>query len=305
MAKKHTWKGDIVVSTQEDRSSPSRDSLDSGFSSFPASPSNNALIDAPPQLINCSLYNNQLQEDAPPPLLNCALYNNQLQDDEDEPVCKMPRLVPIDEEELECEQIESPASSPLSIPEKEWEKPKPEAASIPQVQEESTSTKQTQKRRVRISTPDEVADENEDPYAKCMKPQHPCLWANCTEEFYAVNDLYDHTMEQHFCSLRPSGSSSTSTIATSNQRKRIIRDDKEELASEKKYRCQWRDCEMSLRRGTPEKKVSILQSIGLSTLFDKRIKILKIIVKLWLFSLSGFKITLKLGMHKKLSLLNV
>lgn len=243
-AKKHTWNGK-VVQTQDDRLSPSRESLDSGFGSFPASPNSSTNADGPPALTKCCDYFNS-QADTPPTLINCSVYES-----DDEPVFKMPRLFAIGEEEDEEDEISqptSPISPPLSVPEKEVEEPKPETASIPI---DSTTTL---KKRVRITTPEEV-DENVDLYEKYSKPQHPCLWANCSDEFFDVNDLYDHTMEQHFHALQPSTSSLPSTSTA--QRRMAVRDDKEELASEKKYRCQWGDCEQSLRRGAADKKVSI------------------------------------------------
>jgi hypothetical protein len=235
MAKKHNWQGEVI----EDRSSPSRFSLDSGFSSFPASPSTNGSLDAPPPLIKCEYFDEtQSQEDLPPPLLvNCALY-----EENEEPVYKMPRLTAIGNEDKEESTIQ--LDSLLNVPKKE-------AASIPSYEEPIIKSA----KRVRISTPEEAVKENDDPYAKCLKPQHPCKWAECTQEFFDVNDLYDHTVEKHFCSLKPSASS-TST----NQRIRVVRDDKEELATEKKYRCQWRECDMSLKRGTAEKKFEWLQT---------------------------------------------
>lgn len=271
MAKKHNWKGEIVISSQEDRFSPSRDSLDSGFSSgfssFPASPSTNvALDDLPPRLTKC--------DDLPPPLINFSLYE---EDEDDEPAAKMPRLVAIgeeneeDEEMFECENNNSILPQ-LDMIEKELDEVKSEV----DIQQESTISA---KKRVRISTPDETTnDENTDPYAKCLKPQHPCRWSSCAEEFFDVNDLYDHFMEQHLQSLRPSSSSSSSSNnsnSTTTQRRRTVCDDKEEQASEKKYRCQWSECETSLKRGTPDKKVRFCSfcnkmSIGLSIYLNKR-----------------------------------
>jgi hypothetical protein len=240
--KKHTWNGK-VVQTQEDRLSPSRESLDSGFGSFPASPNSlsNSVVDAPPALTKCCDYFDS-QDDAPPTLDNCALYDN-----DEEPVFKMPRLFAIGEEqdeENELCQPSTPKSPPLSVPEKELEEPKPETASIP--------IEPTLKKRVRIATPEGVEDENLDPYVKYARPQNSCQWDDCSAEFFDVNDLYDHTLEKHFHSLQPSTSSADTSA---NQRRMAVRDDKEELASEKKYRCKWGDCEQSLRRGTPDKKV--------------------------------------------------
>jgi len=254
VAKKHTWKGDVV--SQEDRFSPSRDSLDSGFSSFPASPNSSSsnTADAPPQLVK--FYNTDSKDDSPPKLVNCSLFNTAtdvLTEDEDEPTCKMPRLVAIDEES-DNELIEESTILSLSVPEKEEEEPKPETANIPTT-EEPTKVKSSG-RRVRIATPNEEVDENEDPYAKCYKPQHPCQWADCSEEFFDVNDLYDHAMEQHLQLLRPSDSLSTS----SGRRELSTQDDKEDDESEQKYRCQWLDCGMSLRRGTEEKKFDWLMN---------------------------------------------
>lgn len=236
----------------EDRFSPSRDcdSHDSGFGSFPASPSStNTAVDALP-----SHHYPQLSEDAPPILVDCTLYNTYSDVVDDEPACKMPRLLPKGEEEeeeyvKEIDQISTPTSPPLIVPEKDESNKSEQDAKAAEVKSVG--------KRVRITTP----DENEDPYAKCLKPQHPCRWDACQEEFFDVNDLYDHTKEKHFPSLQPSSSSVvspvSSTSASQDRRKLQPDSDKEELASENKYRCQWRGCTMSLKRGTAEKKVGI------------------------------------------------
>jgi hypothetical protein len=158
---------------------------------------------------------------------------------------------------------EEDLSPPLSVPEKEDE-PQPEPATIPPILEPSTSTIKATK-RVRIAIQD--GTEAEDPYARCFVPQYPCRWSSCEEAFFDVNDLYDHTTEHHLNGLRPSGSGVVVQDIT-NRRARSAISEEDEKVSEEKFRCQWKDCEMSLKRGTEEKKVgreiSFLAKMSLS-----------------------------------------
>ncbi|KAI6242662.1 Zinc finger protein jing [Aphelenchoides fujianensis] len=265
-AKKHAWDGQ-VLQTADDRFSPSRDSLDSGFdSSFPASPDSIAALlpvdlslDGPPVLDKC-------------PLLMPALLEENVDDEEDdEPARKMPRLLPMDAEEDEEEEEEEeevdvtgwsadcptlePSTSPRSIPEVD-EQPQPETAAVPPTPEQPIGSEVAAKpvKRVRLVTPDQTNEKLDDPYASAFKPRHCCAWADCEQQFFDVNDLFDHTTAVHLEHLRPNCSKAESRPTARNGRST---EDKE---NEDRFQCQWRDCEMSLKRGTPDKKFDWLRS---------------------------------------------
>ncbi|KAI6186206.1 Zinc finger protein jing [Aphelenchoides besseyi] len=242
-AKKHAWDGRVDSTTADDRFSPSRDSLDSGFeSSFPASPDSQAALvpvelplDAPPQLDKC------------PSLLPTVIENVE---EDDEPACKMPRLLPMGEEPTSLDNI-SDSTSP-TVPDAD-EEPQPEATAIVEDQVFAKPTK-----KVRVITPTDSTDLH-NPYSSAFKPRHCCRWADCDVQFFDINELYDHAMSAHLDELRPSASGSTKMENGAVEPKvRPTRDDQKE--NDNTFECLWVDCEMSLKRGTAEKKYEWLRS---------------------------------------------
>ncbi|KAI6197080.1 C2H2-type domain-containing protein [Aphelenchoides besseyi] len=248
-AKKHTWDGRVISTTADDRFSPSRDSLDSGFdSSFPASPDSQAALvpvelplDAPPQLDKC------------PSLLPSVIEDVE---EDDEPVCKMPRLLPMGEEPASSSSEGIEHSTPRSVPEAD-EEPQPETAAVSSaIVEDDVFAKPT--KRVRVITPTDSTD-LQNPYSTAFKPRHCCHWADCDEQFFDINELFDHAMSAHLDELRPSSSGCMKSASNTVQRKmRPARDEQKE--NDNAFQCLWVDCEMSLKRGTAEKKYEWLRS---------------------------------------------
>ncbi|CAD5216287.1 unnamed protein product [Bursaphelenchus xylophilus] len=74
-----------------------------------------------------------------------------------------------------------------------------------------------------------------------------CLWAGCQQSYGDVNDLYDHAVQEHL-SIIPLQNISNGTKRRNSE------------ASEKRFQCQWRGCEMTLKRGSADKKLEWLSS---------------------------------------------
>lgn len=115
---------------------------------------------------------------------------------------------------------------------------------LPQEPQPSSSPVSTDtKKRVSLSSEPCTSAESESSqdahWNRLWTARFECRWEECGASYSDVNDFFDHAMQSHVEVLAGKTKSSA---------RRGSDDDR--------FQCKWHGCEMTLKRGTPQKKVS-------------------------------------------------